>query len=86
MKTQRDVNPSKMPIILGETPSTLRWNRYILFVFWFLQFFFIGYVEFITFVSLVFMGWGGGAKPGEQLYAPFLQNPTAFSHEVYRLN
>jgi hypothetical protein len=61
-----------MPIVLGEAPSTPRWNRYILFVIWLLQFLFIGYLEFMNFVSLAFMGgWGSKPKAGEQLYGYF---------------
>jgi hypothetical protein len=62
-----------MPIVLGATPTGPRWNSYLLFIVWLLQFILIAYVEFVTFVSLAFMGlFGSKSNPGEQLYViPF---------------
>jgi hypothetical protein len=61
-----------MPIVLGEAPSTPRWNHYVLFVLWLLQFLLLGFLEYVNLVSLAFMGgWAGvGGKPkaGEPLY------------------
>jgi hypothetical protein len=64
-----------MPIVLGEALSTPRWNGYVLFILWLLQFLFIGFLEFMNFVI---GGWGrvsGNGKAEEQLYDfPFHRN------------